>query len=196
METLIGFIGGVLTSWIFWKYLLFLKPKVGISPLVAKGISNDENKHDQTVYRIKVINFGNRQVINLHGRISLTKITEINGGKHRTARRIRTATISALGPRKAVDDLYGILPVWVIAFQTEEALENLINDRWKLQFTLSAQDALSGTTVVQTVIYDKHQIVNGNFRGGLSTELVRSFQEPAIEVHAEEETVDAPVISE
>jgi hypothetical protein len=173
MEVFLGFIGGLITSWIFWKYLHFLKPNVRVSQVISKSPSYDEERRGQTIYRIKVVNLGTRQVINLSAQATLTKIVNVADGQRRMIRKIELKSDSqaALGPRIAIKDMWRIPPMWVVVVEPNSPLEDLVNDHWKLQLTLSAQDALSGTTVVQRVTYDKQQIVQGDFRSGLSLDV-------------------------
>lgn len=173
IEIVIGFLGGIFTSWIFWKYLHFLKPDVRVSPQIAKAISLDETQEKRTTYLIKVINMGERQAINVSAKAHLCKLADIYGGKRRITKKIELKgnQVFALGPRKLLGDSWKITPVWYVVLSPQDALEKLVDDNWKVRFLLSATDALSGTTIVQSVVYGKNEIVNGDFGWGLEFDI-------------------------
>ena len=91
---LLCFILGIISSYPFWKYLLFLKPRLKISPYILKGRSL--KPESETIYRLKIFNDSNRPIVNLniivlypyinHGFMSFPDIYEISGSINFSAR--------------------------------------------------------------------------------------------------------------
>jgi hypothetical protein len=168
--TLLSFTLGALTSWLFWRYLLFLKPKVQISPMILKGQSRKEPS--KTVYRIKVINLSKRQAINIAVSASICTTSGTPGiDQRRVATRHLTLNfgdLPALGSKTRLGDIWGVAPFFI--FWTDEDIEPFLTEGCRLVFSLSASDALSGTTVVQRIAYRKADIDVGDFCRSLDFE--------------------------
>ena len=60
----ISFILGMLSSWVFWRFLLTTKPNIAISPIIAYSIAAN-------TLTIKVINIGKRQAVDINAFVFL-----------------------------------------------------------------------------------------------------------------------------
>lgn len=74
LEVIFGFIFGVLSSWLFWRYLLFLKPNFG-TPKFIEEITN-ENGNKEYIYRVR--NLGKRQIVDISVRVTICEYTGEN----------------------------------------------------------------------------------------------------------------------
>ena len=168
MNILIGFGLGVAASWFFWRYLRLMKPKVRISSIVAKGVSR--KAPEKTAYRIKIANFGCRQVINLSASWTICELTPVPGGYRSVVKKrltIPREIIPVLGPKNELDKPSGISPIYVFVTKPKFDVEGIMRKGARMLFTLSATDAMSGTTVVQRKTYTIDQIEAGDFQRGL-----------------------------
>jgi hypothetical protein len=59
LGTFLGFIFGVIACWLFWRYLLFLKPNVEVAPFIS-FIKNE--KTGRRRFQFKILNRGKQQV--------------------------------------------------------------------------------------------------------------------------------------
>lgn len=167
----VGIIVGLVTSCIFWRFLLFLKPKVAISPMIARSATT------ATKYSIKVVNRSNRQVINLSARCTFEWKVPIPGGRKSkgTVIDLNTEAFPVLGKRSEIKDAFGINPVRIFVF-TFDDLEQKLNDQSCIVFTLSATDAESGTTVIQSRQYQKDKVEVGEFKAGLKFQIIKNSE--------------------
>ena len=165
----IGIIVGLVTSCIFWRFMLFFKPKVAISPMIARSAAS------VTKYSIKVVNQSNRQVINLSARCTLEKKVPIPGGRKSVGTEIdlNTEAFPVLGAKSEIKDAFGINPVRRFVFYFD-GLEQQLNDQSCIAFTLSATDAESGTTVIQSRQFQKDDIEVGEFKAGLTFKIEKN----------------------
>lgn len=136
-----------------------------ISPVVLKGFSYINPK--EIVYRIKLINYSNRQVVELNAE---AWIVEKRNNRWTPVTKLKLeydGELPALGRHKDYGDVsLGISPIFCMNIK-EENLESKVNEEnRKLNFTLSAKDALSGTAVVHRQIYSRKNIQEGDFELG------------------------------
>lgn len=170
-QIIVGFAVGLITSWVFWQFLLFLKPKFKICPEIAK-INDTRSLPNE--YRIKVVNLSNRPVINLYARCTIEWKVAIPGGKKSLGSEIpiNTEKFPVLGGKDTLRDAFGINPVRY--FVLSEDLEGLLakrGDGSRIVFTLSGTDAKSGSAVTKIAIYGPDDIRPGNFKAGLKCEI-------------------------
>jgi hypothetical protein len=168
---LLGFFLGVFGSWLFWKYLLFLQPRVQISRILLKGFHHIRT--NEIIYRIKVYNSGRRQVVDLVASALIVRVREKK--RYLTVRELKLSFDGQIPSLGAVQDLgnplHAISPVFHFQILDEINLEEqLADDEW-IFFTLSARDALSGTDKVQRVAFNRHNIKEGGFLYGLTFDI-------------------------
>ncbi|MCI0561633.1 MAG: hypothetical protein MN733_24350 [Nitrososphaera sp.] len=161
----LGFVIGILSSWVFLYVLLFVKPQVRISPFVCY-------LPDQDLLHIRVMNWGRRQAtdISVQSRVEETFVVP-DGFRRRTLFRpaMTFDTLVALNPlRKWNPNDVWSLPVSVnFSVKGGKHVIDLMskapgNER-RFGFTLSATDSLSGTKVVQRIYYTIDDIKVGVF---------------------------------
>lgn len=172
-STMVGFALGVFGSWIFWKYLLWVKPSVELSKNVS--VSTDSNTGEKT-YRVKIINVGRNQVIDISLKAWVVTLMELHGGKVSTAvyeMPVRNSPTMTLNPEKQVKRPWGITSEAYIRSTPDEDIERMLEEKnTKLMVTFRASDALSGSTVVQQVVYSRADIVPGMFKMGRSFDIM------------------------
>jgi hypothetical protein len=168
LDTGIGFLLGFVSSWLFWRYQNYLKPRVRLSKYVAKAMNRDNPEH--FVYRFKVFNFGKRPAINVSLSGTVCKLRIVPGGQiSKGVKKLPFSreTVKALGPRKNLGDPWGVSPVQVFVCRPDFELEQLMeSEDAKLLLTLAATDALSGATLVERIPFDRHQIIMGTHAYG------------------------------
>ncbi|CAK8713757.1 MAG: hypothetical protein CDV28_1642 [Candidatus Electronema aureum] len=167
----VGFIVGIITTWCFWKYMLFLRPNVSISPHVAKEL---DAEHGQAFYRFKIRNNGKRQVINVSLIITLCRLRDVPEG--RISSSIRTVlprkNVSALAEYSRGWTPWELPPIYIFVAKIDSNVEEeLDKPNTRMIATLSVTDAKSGTTYVQRTTYRKEEVVIGDFIKGLSLEV-------------------------
>ncbi len=165
MEILIGFILGIVGTILFWRFQINIKPKIAISNIIAKGYSS--SNPEKVVYRIKVYNLTNRQIVNISIACSLSYIVNVGNGQRSVGKtlNINPQSIQFLGPKKNWGDPFGLSPVKVFHLTGLESAE--FSSSKKILFTISATDAESGTTNIIRKIYEPHDVKDGNFEPGL-----------------------------
>jgi hypothetical protein len=168
---LFAFLLGFASCWAFWRYLLVMKPEISISPYIAKGWSREER--GKVAYRIKIYNITDTQVINIKAQCLIARLIDIPFGKRKFGKKLQLKNdeLLVLGPKSNLGDSWGISPIYVFTFEPEIDIENLMDQGEKLIFTLSATDALSGTTVVWRKSYSKEDIKYGDFKWGLEFDI-------------------------
>lgn len=147
-----------------------MKPNIQVSKCIAKGSSHDADSNGKNVYRLKAINFGRRQVINISATCSITQLIDVRGGERRITKylKLKTDNVPVLGPKNAIGDMWRITPVWIVVIHADTEIESMLNERTRVQFTIISSDALSNTTVAQRVSYTRDQIKSGDFEWGLN----------------------------
>lgn len=170
----IGFLVGMLATWIFWKYMLILKPKVSISPQVSKDISADNP--EQKVYRFKIRNEGKRQVVNISLVVTVCRLINVPRGKisSNIGTLLPKKNISALAPKSESWSSWDIPPIYIFVGKPDFDVEQMLSQEdTRIMATLSATDSQSGTTHVQRVTYMLKDLVEGNFVKGLGFDIMK-----------------------
>ena len=176
METVIGlvvgFALGVLGSWLFWKYLLYIRPDVSIAPKIAVSIDEQTGKR---VYRFKMHNNGRHQVKDITLGAWVCDLMTVPGGQ--VSRGLCTLPLNnsqtlTLAPNGDADRPWGLTPEAVFRSAPDFDVETLLDEPEKrILITLRVADALSGTTVVQQRTFTKNDLVLGHFRLGESLQI-------------------------
>lgn len=166
IELLLGFLTGLLCTWLSWKYMLFVKPKVAVAPVVCREVVDGK-----ATYFFKVANEGKHQAIDLKFKASVYKLRDIPGGKIAAMCANLPFNVTgapALSKRKEEWDYWELPPIYVFMSSPDFDLEALLNDpEARILFTVSVKDAMSGTSVVQRQSYALEDIVDGQFVKGL-----------------------------
>ena len=170
----IGFVVGFITNGVFWKYMLFLRPNVSLSPQVAKKL-NPENC--QTLYCFKIRNNGKRQTVNISLTVTLCRLRDVPNGRI-------SSNIGDILPRKEISALSKYLTSWTpwelppvyifVAKPNFNVEKELASPNTRMIATLSATDAQSGTAHVQRITYRKEDVIAGDFVKGLSFDVKQS----------------------
>ena len=174
--SVISFVLGITVSWLFWRYLLCLKPSLCVCEEVVRAQSR---KFPGTeILKFKVHNCTNRQAIDLFAGCTVTELVNVPGGtRSRVLERLNIVTPSfdALGPKDNLGDHFGLSPIKVFTAQITDTFEKHINrTSVRLIFTLKASDALSGSTIVIRKSYTSEDIIYGEFKYGLKCDIVPS----------------------
>ena len=180
MELLIGsmisFVLGVAVSWLFWRYLLYLKPSLHISEQVARSPSR--KYPGKEILKFKIYNCTNRQAINLFVGCTISELANVpDGTRSRVIERLNVviASFDCLGPKSNLGEKFGLSPVKVYTAQITDTFEQHIHGASaRLILTLKASDAVSGSTIVVRKAYTSADVVRGEFRYGLTCDIVRS----------------------
>ncbi len=169
LSTLLGFISGFLTSWLFLKWQLSVKPNIEVSKFAI--YNNQEN-----CFRVKVANKGDRQVVDLQVSFAIMKRIKSNGVYRQVVIRKLSGVLchSALVSRREAGEPWGLL--WARSFRSkpdDEALqllkESVEGEERRLVLNLQCVDAESGTKIVRRLSYDlKHVVYDMKFGEGLS----------------------------
>src|SRR3569623_1715989 len=168
----VGFMLGLATSWVFWRFMLLLRPDVRVAAMIAKGHSRKEP--DRIVYRLKIANYGRRQAINISIGAAICRLADLPGGKICTVMKrlpFKQSAIPAIGPKTKLGDSWGLSPVYVFVSTPEFDVPALMANNERLLVTLKATDAISGTTVVTRQAYLLADIKEGDFAWGLGFEV-------------------------
>jgi len=174
MELILSFVFGIAVSWLFWRYLLFLAPKLHVCEQVVRAPSR---KHPgKELLKFKVYNRTNRQAIDLFAGCTVAELVNIPGGtRSRVLERLNivSASFDALGPRGNLGDHFGLSPVKVFTAQVSEDFDQHMAGRTaKLVFTFKATDALSGSTTVIRQSFSRDDVQRGEFKHGLTCDIV------------------------
>ncbi|TKB25339.1 hypothetical protein FCL47_14910 [Desulfopila sp. IMCC35006] len=167
MEIFAGFILGIIGTFLFWRFQINIKPKIAISDHILRGQSNtDPNKY---LYRIKVYNLSNRQIINISIGCSLSYKINIGNGKRSVGKSltVKPKTVQFLGPKKNWGDPFGLSPVKIFQLTDIDYIEENFTNEKRILFTILATDAESGAATVLRKVYMLNDIKIGNFEPGL-----------------------------
>jgi hypothetical protein len=181
----VGLVGGVAASWVCWRYLLHLKPKLVLSSQIAcqptTAGEEDRVRSGAWRYQVKVANRGRRQVVNLRVECQLAGRKPIPGGFMRTVTRmpVKASTHAVLGPAAKPGSPFGITPVWHVVVYSDDDLRETLSQDERVLVTLLATDALTGTTVAYRREYDPRAIVEGQFPFGLYVDVIPVGDVPA-----------------
>jgi len=172
----LGVVGGVLASWLFWRYLLGIKPRIEVSPWISciKVSATGQNR-----YRIKIVNRGKNQVIGISVNAWVVYLQPVPGGEISHALYSFTTHKSetlALNPASKSDRPWGLTPETTIILGTDKDLvAELTDTKKRLMVTLRYSDAISGTTVVTQQTFDSSALIDGLFRFGTSLEIEKKL---------------------
>lgn len=173
LPTIAGLIIGVATSWMFWRYLLWVKPKVVLSPKVSVTFDRTKGKK---VYRFKIVNTGRHQAINITLRAWVADLMKVPGGEVSRAiyeMPINNSQTATLNPEKDVKRPWGLTSETTLRSEPDRDIEGMLEDcNTIIMVTLRVSDAISGTTIVQQRTYSRADIVRGMFKIGRSFEIV------------------------
>lgn len=163
----IGFIIGIFSSWVFWYYLVHVKPKIEISHSIVY------NPNSKTLH-VKIRNARRRQVTDVQA--SLAVIEEEPNGRLQTLHiaKLNRDTLFALAPIQDLKKRWSIPATTVFSTNDGEQMLSLLttkgNGERRIVFVLAATDGLSGTKVVQQVVYRLEDIRYGKFGLGFLVE--------------------------
>ncbi len=175
METfgiICGFILGLASSYLFWRYLLLLNPKIRISPCIAKGYSFINEKRG--LYRIKIYNNSQRSIININYKIAIGRLETTKDGDCFSVIKkvVKEQTINALGPKKNIGDHWGLSPMHHLNFRATKKIEKLLNDPDNvIHLQLICYDSKSGSAFVTRKKFSTNDILDGYFKYGLTFDL-------------------------
>lgn len=168
----LGFIFGVIACWLFWKYLLVLKPNVAIAPVIAMTRNEQTGRR---IFRFKIYNKGARQVIGITLNGWVVELLDVPGGQITKALYkfpIRNSETMALNPENTFERPWDLNAETYFRTEPEfDTLELLSHPGRRVMITLRVSDALSGTTVVQQKTYEHSDFKEGMFRIGESMEI-------------------------
>ena len=167
ISQIMGFAIGILSSWIFWYLLILAKPRIKIAPVATYSPS-------EKVLRIKVMNRGRRQAVDIQAQIVLRELRPVAGESlkqtvvHRP--KLRNDMVFAMGPIQHLKKHWTLLTGYIFLVEDGEETYRLLQtptefDK-RIVFILSATDALSGTKVVQMATYQVQDIAIGRFGDG------------------------------
>ncbi len=176
LEIFIGFILGLIGTWIFWKYQINIKPKLKISDVIAltKSLKKDNKKN----YRIKMVNLSNRNIINIKVRLTVVQLKDILDGKTSIGiKHIKDTEISVIGARKNVGNPWGLSPIRWISFDYDPEICTLLKQpETRIMLTVSATDAISGTTAILRKTFKDNDVKKGEFKYGLTLEILEKHK--------------------
>lgn len=160
ISSLIGFLLGLLGSFIFLRWQLSIKPIVSISSYIIYS-------SEKCTFRAKIANETNRQVTDI--RVKLNIMKRIKYKTHTVQLLVRHLNLQSeealiLAGRKERVKPWGIL--YARTFETtpdNEALKllssSISGEERRLVLTMEAVDALSGTKIVQRKTYRYEDVV-------------------------------------
>jgi hypothetical protein len=134
---------GIIASAIFYFFLLRLKPKVKISPHIAKGRSTLDNR---VIYRIKILNYTKVPIIEIKAQLHIFKNYQTNTGEILKSHAIKLKRDNPLViskyDKKDKDSKYAY------RFLTYEDLDEIWSDDTEqyLKFRLICKHSVSGFT--------------------------------------------------
>jgi hypothetical protein len=172
LSTILGFIFGIVACWAFWKYLLWQRPKVAIADKIAVE-TNDAN--NSKIYRFKITNKGSNQVVSITLKAWICDLLVVAGGQ--ISRGLHELPISnsetvTLAPKGAANRPWGLTPERIFRCESGINIDEIMAvPNRRILVTLRVTDAISGTTAVQQISYDRKDILQGNFAFGESFEI-------------------------
>jgi hypothetical protein len=179
---IIGFVIGILSSWVFWYFLLLIKPNVQISNIV-------NYLPEKKAFQIKIINKGKRQVVDVQADLFIAERPMVgNSFKMISLYRFKFKrdSVTALAPIQDLEKPWKLLTATTFTTEPNEDALNLMLSpsqyEKRLVFTLSASDGLSGSKVIQRVAFRAKDIRQGRWAKGLE------FIENKIDVQQEQES--------
>ncbi|MGX9728069.1 MAG: hypothetical protein ACTFAK_12355 [Candidatus Electronema sp. VV] len=169
---MIGFILGIFSSWLFWKWQLQVQPNFAISDKIA--IRYRQATPDIPFYQIKIVNFSKRAVINMTATFGIHELSNHRGPTRKLIYSINLLPSSPtfIGPYTHNYDPWSVTNVHYYSSVSDNKLYDMLQNGRKLLFTVSATDAASGTTVIRRRIYTKEDLIEGYFEGYRSLKIV------------------------
>lgn len=167
LSQFIGFVIGVFSSWVFWYYLVNVKPKIEISHSIVY------NPTSKTLH-VKIRNGRRRQVTDVQ--VSLAVVEEEPNGRLQTLHiaKLRRDMLFALAPIQDLHKRWSIPVTTVFSTDDGEQMLELLatkgNGERRIVFVLAVTDGLSGTKVVQQVTYRAEDVKYGRFGLGFLVE--------------------------
>ncbi len=172
INLIVGFLMGILSSYVFWLTLALTKPKIAISPFVVF------NPKDSSLL-VKIINMGQRQAVDIRINLAVNEVTL--SGLRRTIHKpeLKTDYRFALEPKhKDMDNKWGLpTSTSFVMYDGQRILDMMEPSNGierRLVFTLSATDAISGAKIVQRTSYSYTDIRYGEFSNGLIFEVLEN----------------------
>lgn len=165
LNQVIGLLVGILSSWLFWRTLLLVKPRIEISPYLVY----DPQKKQ---LMIKVMNRGNRWVTDLQAKFMLSQRVQLEDHSFRTEAikyyNLDRNTVFALAPKNSeIKPWASFYKVFTFIAVEEHDPRLLLTSpkghEKRFEFQLITSDALTGTKLVQSAIYDGDQIKTGKY---------------------------------
>lgn len=166
MAIIVGVASSFASSALFLMAMNRLKPRIEISPIISRY--TDEN--GQSVYVVKILNKGPRDVININIVFHLVKEIIVSGGRVFRSERLELRTNNILSiPKFNKKDKDANYAFRIRCFENLEAKWNA-NQNSYLRIRLTAEDAISGSTIVQEQKYflSSSSIQEGQFEWGNS----------------------------
>jgi hypothetical protein len=164
---------GILSSLVASVFYLFafstIRPKISISPKIAKSLDKDGN----AAYKIKILNKGARPIVNIKARLSISEPTIVPGGRILASKTVhlRREEIMSIEGFDARDKDAN----YAFRFTTLDNLETQWSDdsNTYVIFSIYAVHSLSGLGKLFTQRYaiKRDSIVNGDFVFGNSFEI-------------------------
>ena len=170
---LIGVLSSIVASIIFILFLCRLRPKIIISPEIAKW----KTINGERIYQIKVINKTGRSIMNIKAKLSLVTYRERPGGRTPATEKIPLYKSEVMELSKF--DLEDTEDNHAFRFGTYIDIEKLWNDEESFfRFKVYGTDSFSGfgEVFVQDYHIKKSPIVEGDFHAGNSLEIKREIK--------------------
>ena len=162
---------GVVSSAVFFMVLSRFKPKIDISPKIAKGISTLNGK---TIYRIKVINKTRMPIIDIMAQLHIFKTYQSDGGEIWKSKSIELKRSDPIAIDKF--DQNDADAKYAYRFLTYENIDSIWEDDAAqfLVFRIICKNSLSGFGGFFSKEYriKKQRIINGDFAKGNSFEII------------------------
>ena len=170
----LSFVLGFLSSWVFWRHLIHIRPSLELCREVARCQS--EKYQGTELLKFKVVNKSNRNAVDVFAGCTVSYLRDVPGGKRSyVLERLNVVmpSFELIGPRKNLGDHFGLSPVKVFTVHVTDTMDaNLARESARLVFTLKATDALSGSTTVIRHTYVAKSIRRGEFAYGLGAGIV------------------------
>ena len=159
---LIGALGSLIASGLFLLLMYRLRPKLDLSPKIARTTYDGE-----TVYALKVVNSGRRDAIEIQGELLMIEPQVVGGGVGRNILQVPLVRERwfQLNPAAEVGEKFGASFEFVVTTNLEE--EWMKHKNSYLLFRVHARDAMSGfSRVFSTAYYSQSDIIAGRFGAG------------------------------
>jgi hypothetical protein len=162
VNLVIGFVLGIVASWVFWYWQINIKPRIAISPMCAYD-------PDSGTLGIRVINRSRQQATDIKVRLL---VAQVQGSWYDTIYTpvLNRDSLFALRPYKRPMKFWRLPASAIFETQDGAKIVELLSQQGKTErrliFTLSATDALSSSKVIQRVSYQLSDIQVGDFKSG------------------------------